>query len=544
MKKFKVRMISAVLAFCMLLSGTVSVFAAEPTYTAKYDWKATKEVYSTIIADADQLLSDAAFNGNTVQEIWKLMPQINDLIMNLGMDLGAGKAEYYVVANETLFADLPAYVEENSVETVDADVLAAYFTEYPANIESSEDFKNAVKSFVDSLITPEILSILYLVIGFAGDIEWSLEETFTYYKSLFGSLDDICSLLGVKQEMTFYDAYDMEGIYSGEQDGSCAKNVAKYINNIIDTLIPDTLDKAVGIIQSLMATENNAKLYAAIKNIVTKLNEMVGNLSTNLGGLGVQIDLSAVQETVSKISGYIGKVPLNDDGSIEWNGAVEYIVNDVVLPELAGMDLDIIGFGDTTSAIVKLDELNPANLASAADTTDALNVILHYLYNNLNKNKSALDFVLPLLPDLGVTLPPEITDMLSFIITNSESDSVWEIYSMLEVASGNEAPVLPQDPNQPGDPDPVDPSDPADPSDPVDPSDPMDPSQPSDDGKPSDTQKPSDTKAPQTAGKNTANPSLPNTGAQEMTALFVMIPATAAALFLIVAALRKKALEK
>lgn len=91
-------------------------------------------------------------------------------------------------------------------------------------------------------------------------------------------------------------------------------------------------------------------------------------------------------------------MPLNEDGSIEWNGAVEYIVNDVVLPELAGMDLDIIGFGDTTSAIVKLDELNPANLSSAADTTDALNVILHYLYNNLNKNKSALDFVLPLPP--------------------------------------------------------------------------------------------------------------------------------------------------
>lgn len=96
---------------------------------------------------------------------------------------------------------------------------------------------------------------------------------------------------------------------------------------------------------------------------------------------------------------------------------------------------------------------------------------------------------------------------------------------------------MPQDPNQPGDPDPSDPSDPADPSDPTD------PSQPSDDGKPSDTQKPSDTKATQTAGKNTVNPGLPNTGAQEMTALFVMIPATAA-LFLIVAALRKKALEK
>lgn len=94
MKIFKVRMISAVLAFCMLLSGTVSVFAAEPTYTAKYDWKATKEVYSTIIADADKLLSDAAFNGNAVQEIWRLMPQINELLSGLGVDLGSGTAEF------------------------------------------------------------------------------------------------------------------------------------------------------------------------------------------------------------------------------------------------------------------------------------------------------------------------------------------------------------------------------------------------------------------------------------------------------------------
>ncbi len=49
---------------------------------------------STILADADQLLSDAAFNGNTVQEIWRLMPQINELLSGLGVDLGSGKAEF------------------------------------------------------------------------------------------------------------------------------------------------------------------------------------------------------------------------------------------------------------------------------------------------------------------------------------------------------------------------------------------------------------------------------------------------------------------
>lgn len=97
MKKLRTKFVCAVLAFCMLLSGTVGAFAADPAYTSQYDWKASKEVYSAIIDDVDKILADAAFNANTVQEMWKLMPQINDLLSNLGLDLGTGKAEYYVV---------------------------------------------------------------------------------------------------------------------------------------------------------------------------------------------------------------------------------------------------------------------------------------------------------------------------------------------------------------------------------------------------------------------------------------------------------------
>lgn len=248
MKKLRTKFVCAVLAFCMLLSGTVGAFAADPAYTPQYDWKASKEVYSAIIDDVDKILAGAAFNANTVQEMWKLMPQINDLLSNLGLDLGTGKAEYYVDADEKIFADLPAYAEANSIETVNADVLQSYFAAHPAPIGSADDFKTAVKAFVNKLISNELCMILFLVIGFAGEIDWTVEETYDYYRSLFGSVDDICEVLGVNQEMSLYDAYDLEGIYTSEPDLQSAPNVARYINNIVDTLIPNTVDKAVGII--------------------------------------------------------------------------------------------------------------------------------------------------------------------------------------------------------------------------------------------------------------------------------------------------------
>lgn len=533
MKKIRTKIVCAVLAFCMLMSGTVGAFAADPTYTAKYDRKASKEVYSAIIDDVDKILADAAFNANTVQEMWKLMPQVNDLLSNLGLDLGTGKAEYYVAADEKIFADLPAYVESNSIETVNADVLQAYFAEHPAPIGSADDFKTAVKAFVNKLITNELCMILYLVIGFAGEIDWTVEETFDYYRSLFGSVDDICEVLGVNQEMSLYDAYDLEGIYQSEPDLQTAPNVAKYINNIVDTLIPDTVDKAVGIIQNVMLPENNAKLYSAVNNIITKLGEMIPNLETNLGALGMQLDLSAIKDILAPISNAVKSLPLNEDGSIDWNPALEYLINKVILPALAGIDLNAVSFGEGGNGILKFSAVNPDNLAQAADTTDALNVAMHYLYDNINANKSTIDTLIELiLPPLNVTLPQEVTDILDMVTTNTESDAVWNIYSMLHVAAGYEAPVLPQDPNTPEDPDPSDPSEPS--SD-----------------VPGNTDTPSDNGGNKTDGggkttvnnKTTANPKLPNTGAEEMGALFVIIPIAAAAAFMLAVVLRKRAVE-
>lgn len=42
MKKLRTKFVCAVLAFCMLLSGTVGAFAADPAYTPQYDWESLK----------------------------------------------------------------------------------------------------------------------------------------------------------------------------------------------------------------------------------------------------------------------------------------------------------------------------------------------------------------------------------------------------------------------------------------------------------------------------------------------------------------------
>ena len=514
---------SAVLAFCMLLSGTVSAFAAEPTYTARYDKKASKEVYSKILDDMDKLLENAAFTGNTMQELWKIVPGLSGVLE------GTDSADFYADALDHL-AD---YMSENAMESVSAEVLDAYFAENPIIIESPAAFADSLKTFVSTLLTKGsmvmlggtgLYSVLLTVIAFGSDGGMNEE----LLDSLFSSLDHICSALGIEQEQTFEEAFDLI-----DQSPEAPQNVANYVNNIIDALIPNTVDNAIAMIQNVMTPENNALLYKGVSDLFTSLDTVLTNVEPILSGFG--FDLGSIKDIFAKIKDYVVAIPTNDSGEIMWNDAVAYLVNDVVLPELANINLDIIGFGSDTTAFLKFAELNPANLENAADTTDALNVIFHYLYDNLVANSAMIEFAISsVLPGAGITLPAEVTDLLDSILSaETESDAVWNIYSTLEVALGNEEPVY-NDPDKPADPNPSDPTDPSKPGD--------DDDKPSD--KPSDTQKPSDTKAPQTAGKNTANPNLPNTGAQEMTALFVIIPVTAAGLFLIVAALRKKAFGK
>ena len=142
--------------------------------------------------------------------------------------------------------------------------------------------------------------MLVLALGL-GDIE--------QLKVLTTAIDDICSVMGVQQAETLYVALIDN---PNEEDVTIigpvkAEKTATYIKNIVDALIPDTINNVVGMLQNIMSEKNNATLYNAVKTIINKINTMLDTLVPALGSLGMDIDLSAVQETVSKISGISGK---------------------------------------------------------------------------------------------------------------------------------------------------------------------------------------------------------------------------------------------
>lgn len=127
---------------------------------------------STILADADQLLSDAAFNGNTVQELWKLIPTVGAIMPGDTVIPGSSTAQFYVDIDSEIFGNLPQFMGENSYDTVNSEVLTAYFAENPIIVHSSLDFKQALNRFIDTLTCPGFWNIIVLVLALGlGDIE-------------------------------------------------------------------------------------------------------------------------------------------------------------------------------------------------------------------------------------------------------------------------------------------------------------------------------------------------------------------------------------
>ncbi|GEM_PF-4002608 len=165
--------------------------------------------------------------------------------------------------------------------------------------------------------------------------------------------------------------------------------------------------------------------------------------------------------------------------------------------------------------------MNLENLANAEDTTDAFNVIFHYLYTNLNKaeNKALITNILPLLPSVAPDVPKEVTDYITYILENTEEDSAFELHALLRVANGHERPEPPKPP--------VDPENPTDPQQPTNPQKPTEPSEPTIPSNPDDVE----------------TPEIPDTGATEdassMTAV-VIASVALAGLALVLVSIKKR----
>lgn len=510
--KMSTKLISAVLAFCVAISCTFSAFAAE-SYTATYTEKATKDVYSTILEDANELIGDAALTGATIQSIYAIVPNLKPVLPE------AIKADFYKAADADVFAGLDEFMTANAHKDVTPDVLNAYFAENPITVKDSADFTAKLKTVINAIITPNVFSTVVLVVFMGCQMTPSIGEA--GIPDFTGYIDGICKALGVEQEKALFE------ILSSQDDGNVM--LSAYINNIIDGLLPDLSNNVVGIMQNIADDKNNALLYNSLTNLFNKLSDMIGAFGPMIGMLVPGLDIAPIQKPIDDIKNTINKLPTVGEGDakrFDYEGTIAYLVNDVLAPQITqGSRFDVISFDKESKGALKLDKFNLANLVSAKDETDAFNVIFNYLYNNLNKaeNSSLLSGLIPMIPVVAPQLPKDVVDYLDFVLNNTKEDSVFQLYALLRIATGHSSDMGEVVPAEPV---PVDPEKPV----PVDPEKPVDP-------------KPAPTK-PDTKGDRVNDPKLPNTGLVEegvsMTTMNMVVVGTAGLALVVLAIVAKK----
>lgn len=442
MKKSK-KLVSLLLAVLMAMTSlTVAVPALaantnpDVTYTATYTDPASKEVYTGMMQDVDVLLADAAFTSSTIGSLWTAPFSLSSLLSTTALDDPAT----YAAADPALFDGLAAFMEENNYAAVTADVITAYCAAHPELITSGEDFAAHTKTFVNWLLTAQNANIQTTL-----NLVFALGSLFGL-GSLGNQIDSVVSALG-------FDPGD------GIAKAIANKELQVYLEPIVNGLLPNTAEGLMNVLRSIAVPENNAKLYENLNGIIDSLIPALDTISSF-------IDLSAIKEPLTQVQTVLHSLPTEKviiDGeakdAFDINGILEYVINDVVVPMVAeqlGADvvstvegvLTDLGLGDLElvsftggKAVLKFDSVNMANLAAAETPEDALNVILHYLYTNLNKtqNKLVLSAVNGIASLLDV-LPAEVSTVLDAVLNQSEPQAVATIAGILAKAA-NRNPV-------------------------------------------------------------------------------------------------------
>ncbi len=428
--KISKRVISAVLAIVLAFSCTIPAFAAE-NYTATYTEKATKEVYTTILKDANIEIGKAALTGETLKGIYVVVPNLKPVLPE------AITADFYKKIDAQAFAKLDEFMTTNSHKDVTAEVLNAYLTENPIVVKDNDDFTAKLKTLIDAIITPNVYSTVVMVIALGSSMTPSIGDA--KIGELTASVDNICKALGVNQEKTLYDV-----LLAGEDVDSEVKrtSLVTYINNIIDALLPNIAENVVDIMKNIASDENNALLYKGSTTLFTMFSDMLTTVGPMIGSFVPGLDLAPIQQPVNSIKEVLNALPTVGEGDAKkfvYDESLAYIVNDVVAPNLAGKRMDIITFDPNANGMLKLDKFNLANITNAKDTTDTFNVILNYLYNNLNKdvNKDTIGPLLPFVPQVAPQVPAVVVDYLGYMLENTQEDSAFELYALLRIGTGH-----------------------------------------------------------------------------------------------------------
>lgn len=431
MKKRGKKVVSLLLAAtltCSTVAGTMTAFAAgnpDVTYEATYTATAPKGMYTDILANANTALAEEAYTTGTMGSLWGLPFSLGTFLS--GTDLT--DPALYAAADAELFGDLAGFMAEKNYADVTATVITEYLAAHPELISDAEGFTACVNNFIDWLFTVQnnnIQTVLALVVGLA---------------QIGPYIDGVVDALGLPRNENAYTSVNNDHTFNN------------YVNLLLSGLIPNTTTGLMNVLRTVAVPENQVALYENLYAIPTKILDLLNNpfLGLILGNLIPEETLNAIKDPLEQIQNLpTTKIIVDGEAKTVYDitALIDSLINDVIVPmigeqlgadavatiekvlvDLGLGDLKLVSF-DGSMAVLKLDAINMTNLANAADPEDALNVILHYLYTNLNKGANKV--VMLALNAVSGLLPAEAGAIISAVATKPEAEAVAAIADALD----------------------------------------------------------------------------------------------------------------
>lgn len=460
--------ILAVLIVVTSISSTFVVFAKD-NYKPKYTQTVTEEDVAALIGDVNTILADKVLTGDTIESIYKMLPQLKSLLMLEGSkEKASDKGLFYKLSQPERFADLPegqltddVYDDEGNLVT--EGTLTAFFKEHPIVCEDMTAFQKEMNILVDTIVVQNIMDTLPFAFLMAGSLDAGV--------ALGDGLDEVCAALGISQEKKAADIMGFNLMTGVQADREGTKD---YLKNIIAAVLPDPANSVIDMLQLAIADGNAQKLYSGVTKILNSLDGCVKGLSSTLSGLGV--DIAAVQTTIENIKNTFAALPTTSEGAdtqLDIQGVVGYLISDLT-DNAVGIKFASSNAPSAT-VVLNFTDMQLDRVINAESNADVVKIVYDYLYDNLIGNKktnmllfAAIDAGI-IESALGVTLPEDVKSFMIDALEMQNDVLADELIVMVADAAGRE---IPKDPETP-----------EDPTNPTNPEEPTNPSNPSDDNK-------------------------------------------------------------
>ncbi len=480
MKKGK-RIVGLALALTMAFSATAAAFAVsaaeekEPVYTPTYNDRVTEEKTQELVAFLDTTIEGliAPEAGQLLTTIYQALPGLASMItMDVEDTLNVSKVDFYKDLDPA-FADLT-----DSDGTVTAEELTAYLADHPVTVKDMADLSAKLDQLVEKVVNSIMWGVGFALFGAPKALitQWGLVGTMI--PDLLNGLDGLAAALEI--DCGDYTLYEIRPELTNNKKYQEGVDVfVDYIQGILHALIPNTVDKVLGLVKTY--ADNQAEVLSAASLLVKGLGK-AGDLLSRVGvDLGT-IDLAAIGNwCTAAINAYTVETdvqavdaegnPIVDDTTgepvyekvLDLDGVINTILDGatgafgglVDIPDVSETAYIMTEGVEGVAPKIALTSVNDL-VASIADegvesTADVLMVALNYVYANIFANQDNMNGLLELLgtiPALSDYLPM-IEGMLPTLAGTSTLDLLDTVMVLVGILPEKPSEVPPTDPTQP-----------------------------------------------------------------------------------------------